>query len=147
MDIKNYRIYWREFSGYLGEKMGKKNSVGIWEYGNFDLFKFGYEEVGKDRVEMNDKYETENKWKDLWRIIKLRDFVEFECTLESIKHIEGEVKKYMGKKDFWMQEQVSGITEFMLASRKKEVEAEQVFKYLRELQDIYNKEKRPQSVF
>lgn len=133
MDTKKYRLYWREFSGYKGKRMGYKDSSNRWHYGNYTLYKFGYEEVGKDRVKINAERESRDRWVDLWSLITLRDFLDFECTLEAIKMLESKVADYMGKKDFWMEEQPSGITEFILESREKEVKAQEIFTYLRGL--------------
>ena len=146
MVTKNYRLYWREFNGYLGSKMGYRNSLGKMVYEKKDLFKFGHEEVGKDRVEQNAKWEVENKWKDLFAQITLRDYVDFYCTKEQIKEIEKAAFSCF-KKDFWMEEQISGITEFVLSDRKKEITAENIFKELKAASAIYNKENRPQSDF
>tara|TARA_R100000081_G_C4663163_1_gene88666 strand:+ start:80 stop:508 length:429 start_codon:yes stop_codon:yes gene_type:complete len=137
MDIRHkYRLYWRKFSGYKGNNMGYKDSFGNWHYGNFDLYKFGYERVGKDRVKMNELLEKKDRWVDLWSDIETVDYADFLVTRSKIKEIEKYTFSIMGEKDFWMEEKPSGIREFMLATNSRKNKAHELFEYLKEKQNI-----------
>ena len=136
---KGYKIYWREFNNYRGSKMGFKSNTGRWEYGNFPVYKFGYEQVGKDRVEMNEMFEKENKWVDLWEDIKMVDSIEFFVTRETVLELEKQILKHIGGKDFWMEEKISGLSEFRLKTKPTFNKASEIFAELREYANIYNR--------
>lgn len=124
MDTKKYELYCREFKNFKGEVLGYKDLNGKWHYGNFPLLKFGYQEVGKDRVEQNYLKERENRWKDLWGEINLYRKVVLNLPLQEVKRLETLLSQTMEKKDFWMKEQVNGITEFRMDTpwRRQRVE-------------------------
>ena len=128
---KKWNLYWREFDDFRGSKMGVKVN-GVWNYSNRRLMKFGYEDVNKNRVEMNTLRESVDRWVDLWGTIETVRIVEIETTREHILRLEKGIHGIVGEKDFWMENKPNGITEFRLYTEDRKKSATQVFNLLEE---------------
>ena len=114
-----YSVYWYQFSGYKGEWIKPYTS----EYSG-KLFKTGHQKGEEEfgRVVENLKHDKGIKttWYELFEIIQCRGIIKgFRTKAEAIK-FEEDLSTMLGKKDFSMFENVSGIREFRVATKERE---------------------------
>ena len=118
MNKRTYGIYWYKFRGYRGG--------GLTDYSKRyqgALYKIGHQYNNGD--ELNRKKENA-KWdkgiKPIWEDL----FTEIECvrsigkwTKAQAKEIEDVILEELGKKDFSLVENISGIREFRVATPER----------------------------
>lgn len=113
----NYNVYWYSFEGYKGKKLtdytrgeyqGKLYKVGV-QYECDDVM---------NRVKENSIRDKGIKptWTDLWETIECKGCIKgFNSKVEAMK-FEREVLASIDKKRFGLYENISGITEFRIAT-------------------------------
>jgi len=115
---RTYGVYWYKLKGYRGGGLTdySKRYRGV-------LYKIGHQYNNGDelnRVKENTKWDKGIRpiWEDL--------FTEIECircvgkwTEEQAEEIEDVILEELGKKDFRLDENISGITEFRVATPER----------------------------
>ena len=121
-----YSVYWYQFSGYKGEWIKPYTN----EY-NGKLFKTGHQKGEQEfgRVTENFKRDKGIKptWYELWEHIQCRGIIRGFKSKATAQQFEDHINKMLGKKDFSLCENVSGITEFRVATNNREIILDNVF--------------------
>lgn len=121
-----YSVYWYQYSGYRGEWIKPYTN----EYKGI-LFKTGHqkgeEEFGRVIENLKRDKGVKPTWYELWDNIQCRGIIRgFDTKAEAMK-FEDELSRMLGKKDFSLCENVSGITEFRIATRERTLILNKVF--------------------
>lgn len=121
-----YSVYWYQFSGYKGEWIKPYTT----EYTG-KLFKTGHQKGEQEfgRVMENLKHDkgVKSTWYELWERIQCRGIIKGFKTKAEVQKFEDKLSEMLGKKDFSLCENVSGITEFRVATRNREIILDNVF--------------------
>ena len=112
-----YNVYWYSFEGYKGKKLtdytrgeyeGKLYKIGV-QFDNGDKLNRIKENSIRDRG-------VKPTWTDVWETIECKGCVRgFNSKVEAMR-FEREVLDSIDKKRFGLHENVSGITEFRIAT-------------------------------
>jgi hypothetical protein len=122
----SYSVYWYQFSGYKGQWIKPYTK----EY-NGKLFKTGHQKGEQEfgRVMENLKHDKGVKptWYELWENIQCRGIIRGFKTKAEAQKFEEHLSSMLGEKDFSLCENVSGITEFRVATNDREIILDNVF--------------------
>lgn len=118
MEERTYGVYWYKFKGYRGGGLTDYNK----KYRGV-LYKIGHQYNNGDelnRMKENTKRDKGIKpvWEDLFTEIECIKFVG-KWTKAQAKMIEDSILKELGKKDFSLVENISGIREFRVATPER----------------------------
>ena len=118
MNKRTYGVYWYVFRGYRGKGITdySKRYQGV-------LYKIGHQYNNGDplnRMKENTKYDKGIKplWKDLFAEVECIRFTG-EWSETQAKEIEEIVLGTLGRKDFSLVENISGIREFRVATPER----------------------------
>lgn len=115
-----YSVYWYIFSDYVGRGIKAQMKAKVPYRGV--LYKIGHQQGEEEfgRVTKNtilDKDSTDKEiWVRLWKSIACNGLVKGFKTKEEAKQFEEKILAELGPKDFNLYENVSGISEFRIAS-------------------------------
>tara|TARA_R110000822_G_scaffold149745_1_gene288810 strand:- start:28 stop:411 length:384 start_codon:yes stop_codon:yes gene_type:complete len=124
-----YSVYWYQFSGYKGKSLTKQNK-GKYPYLGL-LYKTGHQKGEEEfgRVEKNLERDLGLKptWYELWTEIRCLGIIKGLKTKEEARKVEEDIQSQLGPKDFNLYENISGITEFRIASLDRKIILERFF--------------------